>query len=65
MERGFLWLRLCHLFRFENRTFDSATVFNGFFVHFRLAFGQMARGGKSGHPVIIDGDLRAFWDVGG
>lgn len=65
MERGFLWLWLCHLFRSEDRAAGIASVFNGLFLRCGVAFGQVARDGACRHTVLVDGGLRAFRDVGG
>lgn len=65
MERSFVWLWVCHLFRSEDRAADIASVLNGLCVRRGVAFGQMARDGPCRHTVIIDGGLRAVRNVGG
>ena len=65
MERSFVWLRVCHLFRSQDRAADITSVLNGFFLRCGVAFGQVARDGAWLHTVIIDGGLRAVRDVGG
>lgn len=65
MERGFLWLWLCQLFRSEDRAVDITAILNGVFFRCGMDFGQVARDGASCDATLVDGGLRAVRNVGG